>query len=157
MKSHITACSRHKSYHGTSEPAITHVDAGFRRHQLEMQVASQSQHIKSSHSPCRRSIPQALVRDTHTHTRTHTHTHPRTHARTHARTHTHTRTRARTWHYCVLPESPLACWIDPIPQAPCRLSTSTGSRHTYVASLRFGGIPSWLIWINLVGVTYTPP
>ena len=29
-------------------------------------MASQSQPIKSSHSPCRRSIPQALVRDIHT-------------------------------------------------------------------------------------------
>ena len=62
------------------------------------QVASQSQHIKSSHSPCRRSIPQALIRDTH------------------------------TWHHCVLPEYPLACLIDAIPQAPVR-DTPVASRH----------------------------
>ena len=54
------------------------------------QVASQSQHIRRSHSPCRRSIPQALVGDTH------------------------------TWHHCDLKEFPLACWIDAIPQAPFR-------------------------------------
>ena len=90
--------SRHQSYHGTSKPAIPHVDAGFRKHQLESQVALQSQHIKSSHSPCRRSIPQALVRDTH------------------------------TWHHCVLPEYPLACLMDAIPQAPVR-DTPVASRH----------------------------
>ena len=33
--------SRHKWYHGTSKPAIPHVDAGFRKHQLETEVASQ--------------------------------------------------------------------------------------------------------------------
>ena len=80
--------SRHKRNHGTSKPAISRVDAGFHKHQLETQVASQ--HIKTSHPPCRRSIPQALVGDTH------------------------------AWHHCALAESPVARWIDAIPQAPVR-------------------------------------
>ena len=97
--------SRHQSYHGTSKPAIPNANAGFRKHQLETQVASQSQHINSSHSPCRRSIPQALVRDTH------------------------------TWHHCVLPEDPLACLMDAIPQARVR-DTPVASRHNVDAGFR---------------------
>ena len=43
--------------------AILYVKTRFRKHQLETQVASL--HIKTNHSPCKRSIPQAPVRDMH--------------------------------------------------------------------------------------------
>ena len=55
--------SRRKWHHGSSTPAIPHVNAGFRKHQLDTQVATQ--HINTSHSACRRSIPQEPAGDTH--------------------------------------------------------------------------------------------
>ena len=75
------------------KPAISHVDAGFRKHQLETQMASQ--HIKASRSPCRRSTPQALDRDT------------------------------LTWHHGVFAESPLARWIDATKHNAIRLYPCT--------------------------------
>ena len=55
MRFHKHPFETHQSHHDTSKPVIPHADAGFRKDQLETQVAST--HIKSSHSPCRRSIP----------------------------------------------------------------------------------------------------
>ena len=53
----------HQRQHTTSKPAIPHLDARFHKYPLETNISGRPHHIKTSHSPSRRSIPQAPSRD----------------------------------------------------------------------------------------------